>query len=177
MGSQELTPKRISESRVVMSMVMNPEHANAMGNVHGGVVMKLMDEAAGLAAIRHARSVAVTVAVDQMSFDEPVYVGNVVTLTAELTYTGRTSMEVRVSVMSEDPIQGTMTATNTAYLVFVAIDAQGRPRPVPGLILETAEERLRFEQAQERQAERKKHMQREQVLRQHSQSQQAGNDT
>lgn len=177
MTERELTPKRISESRVVMSMVMNPEHANAMGNVHGGVVMKLIDEAGGLAAIRHARSVAVTVAVDQMSFDKPVYVGNVITLTAELTYTGRTSMEVRVTVVSEDPIRGTMTTTNTAYLVFVAIDSQGHPHPVPGLIIETSDEQLRFEQAQERQTARKKHQQREEELRVHSQSQTPGNGT
>ncbi len=164
-GDIGLTPKRISESRVVMSMIMNPEHANAMGNVHGGVIMKLVDEAAGLAAMRHARSAAVTVAIDRMTFEEPIYVGSVITLTAELTYTGRTSMEVRVAVMAENPISGSMVATNTAYLVFVALGPDGRPQAVPPLLLETPEERLMFEQAQERQAERKRHQRREEMLR------------
>ena len=90
----------------MLSMLMNPEHANALGNVHGGVIMKLVDEAGGLAAMRHARSPVVTVAIDSMTFDEPIYVGNLVTLTAELTYIGRTSMEVRVSVAAEDPLTG-----------------------------------------------------------------------
>ncbi len=137
--------KRVEDSRVVLSMMMNPEHANALGNVHGGVIMKLVDEAGGLAAMRHSRSPVVTVAIDSMTFEEPIYVGNMVTLTAELTYTGRTSMEVRVSVMAEDPLSGHTIQTNLAYLVYVAIDRQGRPHPVPPLLVETDEERARFE--------------------------------
>ncbi len=93
--------------------------------------------------------------------------GNVVTLTAELTYVGRTSMEVRVSVVAEDPLTGSMVNTNLAYLVYVAIDRQGHPRPVSQLLVETPEEQVRFQQAQERQAERKKRHQREQMLGQH----------
>jgi acyl-CoA hydrolase len=100
-----------------------------------------------------------------MTFEEPIYVGNMITLTAELTYVGRTSMEVRVAVEAEDPLAGSTVFTNMAYLVFVAIDLQGRPRPVPPLVIETPEEKLRFEQAQERQAERKRRHQREQALR------------
>jgi uncharacterized protein (TIGR00369 family) len=164
METEELTPKCVRESRVVISMLLNPEHANPLGNVHGGVIMKLVDEAGGLAAMRHARSPVVTVAIDSMTFDEPIYVGNVVTLTAELTYTGRTSMEVRVSVVAEDPLTGSRIHTNLAYLVYVAIDTQGRPRPVPPLCTETTEEQLRFEQAKERQSERKKRQKREQAL-------------
>jgi uncharacterized protein (TIGR00369 family) len=165
MAGQDQQGKRVAESRVVLSMMMNPEHANALGNVHGGVVMKLVDEAGGLAAMRHARAPAVTVAIDSMTFEEPIYVGNMITLTAELTYVGRTSMEVRVAVEAEDPLSGSTIFTNMAYLVFVAIDHQGRPQPVPPLIIETPEEKLRFEQAQERQVERKRHHQREQALR------------
>ena len=168
MGADRLTARPVSASRVVLHTLMNPEHANPMGNVHGGVVMKLVDEAAGLAAMRHARAQAVTVAIDSMSFDEPIYVGNLVTLTAELTYTGRTSMEVHVSVVAEDPLTGTQIHTNSAYLVFVAIDDQGRPRPVPALLRETDAQELRFQQAQERQAERTRHRQREMLLRQHA---------
>jgi len=99
-----------------------------------------------------------------MTFEEPIYVGNMVTLTAELTYTGRTSMEVRVSVVAEDPLAGASIQTNTAYLVYVAIDRQGRPRPVPALCIETPEEQLRFQQAKERQKERKERYRREQLL-------------
>ncbi len=166
MPGDGLDPKPVAVSRVVLSMLMNPEHANPQGNVHGGVIMKLVDEAGGLAAMRHSRSPVVTVAIDSMSFEEPIYVGNMVTLTAELTYTGRTSMEVRVSVMAEDPLSGSTVHTNLAYLVYVAVDSQGRPRPVPGLALETPEQELRYQQAQERQAARKQHRQREQALRQ-----------
>lgn len=157
--------KRVADSRVVLSMLMNPEHANPLGNVHGGVIMKLVDETGGLAAMRHARSPVVTVAIDSMTFEEPIFVGNLVTLTAELTYTGHTSMEVRVIVVAEDPLTGSRVHTNTAYLVYVAIDRQGRPHPVPPLLVETPEEQLRFQQAQERQRARKERHRREQELR------------
>lgn len=157
--------KCVSESRVVLSMMMNPEHANAFGNVHGGVIMKLVDEAGGFAAMRHSRAPVVTVAIDSMTFEEPIYVGNYVTLTADLTYAGRTSMEVRVAVMAENPLTGVQTDTNTAYLVYVAIDKNGRPQPVPPLCTETPQEQLRYQQAKERQAERKRRQSREQALR------------
>lgn len=156
MAAENLTPKCVAESRVMLSTLMNPEHANALGNVHGGVIMKLVDEAGALAAMRHSRSPVVTVAIDSMTFDEPIFVGNMVTLTAELTYAGRTSMEVRISVTAEDPLAGSRTHTNLAYVVYVAIDRQGRPRPVPPLCVETPDEQVRFEQAQARQLERKK---------------------
>jgi uncharacterized protein (TIGR00369 family) len=159
---RDLTPRCVAESRVTLSMIMNPEHANPLGNVHGGVIMKLVDEASGLAAMRHARSPVVTVAIDSMTFEKPIYVGNLVILTAELTYTGRTSMEIRVSVTAEDPLTGTSVFTNLAYLVFVAIDKQGKPQPVPPLCFETAEEELRFKQAKERQDARKNRQRREQ---------------
>jgi acyl-CoA hydrolase len=147
-------------------MLINPEHANPLGNTHGGVIMKAVDEAGGLAAMRHARAPVVTVAIDSMTFDKPIYVGSMVTLAAELTYTGRTSMEVRVTVEAENPLTGERAHTNTAYLVYVAIDGQGRPRPVAPLLVETPEQQLRFQQAQERQAERKERQKREQALKQ-----------
>ncbi|NDJ76573.1 MAG: acyl-CoA thioesterase [Chloroflexi bacterium] len=166
MASDDLAPKCVADSRVVLSTMMNPEHANAHGNVHGGVIMKLVDEAGGFAAMRHARSAAVTVAIDSMTFDEPIYVGSIVTLMAALTYTGRTSMEVRVEVTAENPMTGDKVQTNVAYLVYVAVDPQGRPNPVPPLCVETPEEQLRYQQAHERQAERKRRQTREQALRQ-----------
>lgn len=176
MESEDLTSKCVSESRVVLSMMMNPEHANALGNVHGGVIMKLVDEAGGFAAMRHSRAPVVTVAIDSMTFEEPIFVGNIVTLTAELTYTGRTSMEVRVEVSAEDPLTGSLVHTNSAYLVYVAIDYERRPRPVPSLCVETPEEQLRYQQAQERQIERKARHAREQVLRQQRATDAAADD-
>ncbi len=134
---------------------MNPDHANAVGNIHGGTIMKLIDEAGALASMRHARSLVVTVTMDSVTFMKPIYVGHVVTLTAELTYVGTTSMEVRVEVSAENPLTGEHMPTNTAYLVYVAIDNQGHPRPVPPLISTTEDERLRMEEAKERQAYRK----------------------
>lgn len=148
--------KRISDSRVTLSVMMGPQDTNGLGNVHGGVIMKMVDEAGGLAAMRHALRPAVTVAMDSMTFMEPIRVGMLVMFHAELTYVGRTSMEVRVEVVAENPMDGQARVTNQAYLVYVALDEQGQPTPVPPLIYETDEQRRRAEQAQERQAYRKK---------------------
>ncbi len=153
--------KTPAASHVRLSLMMNPEHANAGGNVHGGVIMKLADEAGALAAMRHARAQVVTVAIDSMTFMEPIYVGNVVTLDAEVTYAGHTSMETRVQVTAEDPINGGTTTTNIAYLVYVALDQTGRPRPVPPLVISTPEEQARTEAARERQEYRKRQRARE----------------
>jgi uncharacterized protein (TIGR00369 family) len=153
--------KPVSESRVRLSQFMSIDHANSQGNVHGGAIMKLVDEAGALAAMRHARSHVVTVTMDSMTFMEPIFVGNVVTLEAELTYVGTTSMEARVTVVAENALTGSKSHTNTAYLVYVAIDAQGRPQRVPPLIAETDEERTGMEEAQERQAYRKQQRERE----------------
>lgn len=147
--------KSIAESRVTLSAMMGPQDTNALGNVHGGVIMKMVDEVGGLAAMRHARAPVVTVVIDSMTFVEPVRVGNLVQCTAELTYVGRTSMEVRVEVLTENPITGTSSITNTAYLVYVALDPEGRPTQVPPLLYVTDEERERAQRAQERQAYRK----------------------
>jgi uncharacterized protein (TIGR00369 family) len=139
---------------VVLTQYMQPEHANNLGNVHGGWLMKLIDEAGGLCAMRHARRPAVTVAVDSLRFLSPVHVGNLVTFTARLTFVGRTSMEVEVHVEAENILTGDKTHTNDAFLVFVALDQAGRPSEVPGLLLETDEERQRWAQGQQRQADR-----------------------
>src|SRR5579859_1492028 len=142
----------IAQTRVQLSQLMNITHANSQGNVHGGEIMKLVDEAGALAAIRHARSLVVTVSMDSMTFMEPIYVGNVVTLDAELTSVGNTSMEVCVEVIAENALTGARTTTNSAYLVYVAIDNQGHPQPVAPLIAETDEEREMMEAGHERQA-------------------------
>ena len=146
--------KRMHDSRVIISQVMLPTDANPQGNVQGGVIMKLVDEAGAIAAVRHSRSNVVTVAVDSMTFLSPMYVGNLVTLTASLTYVGRTSMEIEVLVEAEDPLTGERTHTNSAYVVYVALDERGQPCEVPGLIAETDVERERLARGKERQAGR-----------------------
>jgi uncharacterized protein (TIGR00369 family) len=153
--------KHISDSQVTLAQFMQPEHANAQGNVHGGVIMKLIDEAGGLCATRHARHPAVTVAVDSLRFLSPVHVGDLVTFMAHLNWTGRTSMEAEVNVEAENLLTGQKTHTNSAYLVFVALDQEGHPVEVPGLILETEEERRRWMQGAQRQSDRLARVKRE----------------
>ena len=144
----------ISASRISLAQLMHPEHANSLGDVHGGWIMKLVDEAGALACMRHAHHRVVTVAVDQMTFRQPIRIGDLVTLTAEVSYVGRTSMEVEVLVEAENPITGERTHTNTAYLVYVALDESGRPTPVPPLIPETEAQRRRMAEGKARQAYR-----------------------
>ncbi len=148
--------KTIAESQVTLSALMGPQDANPFGNVHGGVIMKMADEAGALVAMRHAEAPAVTIAVDSMTFMEPVRVGHLVMCRAELTYVGRTSMETRVEVVTENPLEGTQRVTNTAYYVYVALDGDGRPTRVPPLVYETPLQQQRAEQARERQAYRKR---------------------
>ena len=148
--------KRIEDSKVTLGVMMGPQETNGLGNIHGGVIMKIADEAGGLAAIRHARKPAVTVVIDSMTFMHPIRVGAFVQFNAELTYVGRTSMEVRVEVIAENPLDGTSIVTNTAYLVYVALDDSGKPTPVPSLIYETDEQKARAEQAMARQAYRQR---------------------
>jgi uncharacterized protein (TIGR00369 family) len=146
--------KTVSASRVTLSQLMHPEHANLLGNVHGGWIMKLVDEAGALACMRHAQRKVVTVAIDSMVFREPIRIGDLIVLNAEVSYAGRTSMEAEVHVIAENPITGERTYTNTAYLVYVALDDVGRPTSVPKLIGETDEEKQRMEEARERQGRR-----------------------
>ena len=142
---------------------MGPGHANTMGNVHGGHIMKVCDEAGGMAAVKHARRPVVTVTVDSMAFHSPVHIGNLLTVTAEVTWVGRTSMETRVVVTTENVLSGRVTHTNTAYFVYVGLDEHGRPAPVPPLICQTEEEQARFERAAARQAYRLQMRQQEQL--------------
>lgn len=151
-----LPPKPVSASRVTLSQLMHPEHANLLGNVHGGWIMKLVDEAAALACMRHAQRKVVTVAIDSMTFRKPIKIGDLIILNAEVTYAGRTSMEAEVRVLAENPITGEQTDTNTAYLVYVALDDEGRPTAVPPLQSETEDEKRKVEAAKERQERRLK---------------------
>ncbi|HVL91001.1 MAG TPA: DUF5317 family protein [Actinomycetota bacterium] len=143
-----------SESRVSLSQAMSITDANLAGNVHGGVIMKLVDTAAGLSAIKHAHGRVVTVSMDEMSFIEPVFLTDVVTLTAQVNDVGRTSMEVGVRVEAENTVTGERRHVSSAYLVFVALDEEGKPRPVPRLDPETDEERRRQDEAKIRRRHR-----------------------
>jgi uncharacterized protein (TIGR00369 family) len=147
-------PKTSKASRISIAQFMQPEHANNLGNVHGGWIMKLADEAGAIACMRHAQKRVVTVAVDSLVFRQPIKIGDLIILTAEVTYTGRTSIEAEVQVIAENPISGERTHTNTAYLVYVALDDDGRPSTVPRLVAETDEDRERMEQAKKRQVHR-----------------------
>lgn len=143
-------------SRITISQLMHPEHANLLGNVHGGWIMKLVDEAGALACMRHAQKKVVTVAIDSMTFRQPIRIGDLIILNAEVTYAGRTSLEAEVQVLAENPITGNQTHTNTAYLVYVALDDEGKPTSVPPLQPETEDEKQKFDQAKARQERRLK---------------------
>ncbi len=145
------TAKRPSESSIVVSRLMNPSDANPLGIVHGGEILKMVDEAGGLAAMRHAGSSVVTVRLDSMTFLEPIYVGDLVIVKAMVNWVGRTSIEVGIRVEAQNPITGERTHTNSAYAVYVALDEDGHPKPVPGLIVQTEEEKRRWLEAEERQ--------------------------
>jgi acyl-CoA hydrolase len=143
-------PKPMRASRIQLAQMMMPEHANTHGNVHGGWIMKLVDEAGALASTRHAAHRTVTVAIDQMVFRHPIHIGDLVLFNAEVTYAGHTSMEVEVNVIAENPISSEQIHTNAAYLVYVAIDDDGRPTQIPPLVAETLEEQARMDAAVER---------------------------
>lgn len=146
--------KTASSTRVQIAQLMQPEHANNLGNVHGGWIMKLMDEAGALACIRHAQRRVVTVAIDQTVFRQPIRIGDLVIITAEVSYVGHTSMEAEVQVTAEEPVTGECTHTNTGYFVYVALDEEGQPTAVPRLIPENESQVARMEAGRDRQLRR-----------------------
>jgi acyl-CoA hydrolase len=145
-------PPRLSHTTV--AEVMMPHMANVLGNVHGGVLLGMMDRVGAVAAIRHAQQVCVTVSVDRVDFREPVRVGELVTMQASVNYAHRTSIEVGVRVEAENLLTGVKRHTNSCYLTFVAIDEQGRPVPVAPVIPESDEEKERYRKAEQRRARR-----------------------
>ncbi|WP_371379463.1 acyl-CoA thioesterase [Sporomusa aerivorans] len=137
--------KSVEDSKVSMSVVMMPQHANPAGNVHGGEIMKIMDNTAGVVARRHARTNIVTARVDEMEFHQPIRVGDVVTCYGELTFAGKSSMEVSVTVTVEDlsKEEPALTAL-TAFFTLVSLDADGHPQAVPALAAKSEAERCAF---------------------------------
>ena len=142
--------KKVKDSSVVMAQVMTPSDVNVAGNVHGGVIMRLIDSAAGVVAVRHVRTNVVTASVDRLDFHNPVFIGDLVILKASLNLVGRSSMEVGVYVQTENLITGEMRHTASAYLTMVALDKEGKPMAAPPLILEAEEEVRRNHEAQAR---------------------------
>jgi acyl-CoA hydrolase len=150
MTSPELDPKAVSESRVQMTELVLPNDTNTQGNILGGRVMHLIDIAAAMAAMRHARRPVNTVHVDKISFKNPIPLGHFVILKAQVNYVGRTSMEIGVKVWSENPLNGDLRHTSSAYLTFVAMDETRQPVAVPPLELESDEDRRRNRDAADR---------------------------
>jgi acyl-CoA hydrolase len=139
-------------SQVTLVEWMGVQDANTAGFVHGGTVMKLCDDAAGIAAIKHSRCRVVTAAMDRMAFLQPVHVGELLTLRASVNAVWRTSMEVGVRVEAENPRTGELRHTNSAYLTMVAVDDDGRPVEIPPLETGTPDEERRAREAQVRRA-------------------------
>jgi acyl-CoA hydrolase len=143
--------RTVKQSRVVLAQHMGIADANLAGAVHGGSIMKLVDTAGALAAVRFCGCPVVTAAIDEMSFLEPVMLGDLVTLTASVNGVGRTSMEVGIRVEAENVMTGVTKYASTAYLLYVALDRETRrPVPVPRLVAETPEEARRMRQAEVR---------------------------
>lgn len=133
---------------------MMPQHSNNLDHVFGGVILAMMDNSAAVSAIRHARTNCVTVSVDRVDFREPIHLGDLVIMKCSVNFVGHTSMEVGVRVEAENLQTGVRRHTNSCYLTFVAVDRNGRPIPVPGLIAESEDEIRRFEAAKARRQRR-----------------------
>ena len=145
-----LAPKPARDSSVIMTEIVLPTHANALGTIFGGQVMSWIDIAGAIAAGRHARKVVVTASIDALHFVAPIRVGQVVQIKAMVNYASRTSMEVGVRVDSENPVTGEMNHNAKAYLTFVALDGNSKPTPVAPVLPESTEEKRRFEEAKKR---------------------------
>ena len=163
--------KKISDSKVQIAQVMMPEHSNAAGNVHGGYILKLVDQASAIVAARHTHQNCVTASVDRMDFISPVYIGNLVFAMASINYTGKTSMEIGVRIEAECLKTGTHTHVGSAYLTFVALGENDKPVEISQIIPETDEEKRRYDEAKKRreirlqQAKKHRHVQQPCIVR------------
>jgi acyl-CoA hydrolase len=156
-------PRPASASRSILIRWMSIHDANSAGFVHGGTVMRMCDEAAGIAAIRHCGMRAVTAGMDRMTFTEPVHVGELLRCCASVNAVWRTSMEVGVRVEAENPVTSEVRHTSTTYLTMVAVDETGEPKPVPPLIVEDETEKRRQREADTRR--RNRLAEREEILK------------
>ncbi|WP_285907016.1 acyl-CoA thioesterase [Pseudodesulfovibrio pelocollis] len=143
-----MKPKSAKESEVIMTHLVLPQDANPAGNLHGGVILRHIDTTAGVVAKRHTRGNVVTVSIDRMAFKLPAYMGELLTFKASLNHVGRSSMEIGVRVEAENLRTGEVRHTNSAYLTFVALDDNGKPMPVPPLLLDTPTAQRRHREAE-----------------------------
>jgi acyl-CoA hydrolase len=146
--------KKACETRITIIQQMTQQDANLAGNVHGGTIMKIIDNTAGIVATRHTGKNSVTASLDRLDFHSPVYVGDILKVTACINFIGRTSMEVGVRVEAENVITGQVRHTASAYLTYVSLDEQGKPVPAPPIIFESVEEQRRNREALERRKRR-----------------------
>ena len=152
-----LKEKSPEESSADVIVRMFPSDANPAGNVFGGEILKHIDMVAGIVAQRHSQSNAVTVSMDSVNFIKPVFVGNVLKLNARINYVHNSSMEIEVRAEAEDIVTGIKTVTGTAFVTFVALDKNGKPKHAPKLLLKTDEEQTKFAEGKIRMEERLKH--------------------
>ena len=147
--------ERCSEdSCFVISRIMLPEDANPAGIVHGGVIMKEIDNAAGVASVRHTRKICVTASIDRLDFHNPAFIGNLITIKARINMVGKTSMEVGARVEAEDLLSGKKVHLASAYLTFVALGQDHKPTAVPPLKLVTQDDHRRYKEAKARRENR-----------------------
>ncbi len=149
-----MAKKNVSDSRTILSEVMMPMYANHYGSIHGGTILKLVDEAAFVTATKHARKNVVVASIDHMDFKHPVNVGDLLLLKASIYHVGKSSMDVEVIIEAEKIKEGRKVNIGRAYLTMVALDENGLPSEVPGIVLKTAEEKRKSREIKIRRQER-----------------------
>lgn len=154
---EKILPSSEDQSELTMTVLMTPDMANFSGNVHGGTILKLLDQVAYACASRYSGSYVVTLSVDQVTFKEPIHVGELVTFLASVNHVGRTSMEIGIRVEAQNIRTRAQRHTNSCYFTMVAVDEAGKPQIVPQLNIENDWQRCRFEAAQERKKMRLHH--------------------
>jgi uncharacterized protein (TIGR00369 family) len=147
---ENMESKRVKDSSITIVQQMTQQDANLAGNVHGGVIMKLIDNTAGIVAARHSQANVVTASIDRLDFHNPVFIGDLLRIIASINYVGKTSMELGVRVEAENAFTGEVRHTASAYLTFVALGANLKPQPIPPIIFETEDEKRRNCEAVER---------------------------
>lgn len=148
------TTRAEEQTELTMSVLMTPDMANFAGNVHGGIILKLLDQAAFACASRYSGSYVVTLSVDKVLFKEPIHVGELVTFLASVNHVGRSSMEIGIRVEAQNIRNRTIRHTNSCYFTMVAVDAERNPTALPPLVLDTELKRCRFEAAEHRKKSR-----------------------
>src|SRR5690349_9535233 len=154
MSKNSRAAKTVKESQHETSELMMPQDANNLGHIFGGVILSMMDKTAAIAAFRHARLSVVTASIDRVDFREPIHLGDLVVMKASVNFAGRTSMEIGVRVEAEELLTGRRRHTNSCYLTFVAVDRNGRPIEIPGVLPETPDEKRRYLAAEQRRKRR-----------------------